>query len=329
MMQVLRAIRGRLRRGEPLPHLAPVPPRPPGAPRGRRTLVAGWFSYPQWGATAGDIIARDLVTDWLRQASHDVDVANAPPFDGGVDWRAVDPHDYDHVVFVCGPFPRTRHADQFLERFRGSRTIGVNLTMIESAAEWQPFDLLWERDSDRTVRPDITLLSAVPAVPVIGVCLVEPQWEYTSSAHAAAEAAIGRLTRSREMALVRIDTRLDRGGNPLRTPAEVESLIARMDAVITTRLHGTVLSIKSGVPPLVIDPVAGGAKVLRQAERLDWPVRFVADALDDAKLEAALDWCLSASASQRVLQCRASAYAEAASMRDEFIAAMQRSRVES
>ena len=36
-----------------------------------------------------------------------------------------------------------------------------------------------------------------------------------------------------------------------------------MDAVVTTRLHGTVLAIKNGVPPVVIDPIAGGRKVLR------------------------------------------------------------------
>ena len=49
----------------------------------------------------------------------------------------------------------------------------------------------------------------------------------------------------------------------LRTAEEVESLIARMDVVLTTRLHGLVLALKHGVPVVAIDPIAGGAKLRR------------------------------------------------------------------
>ena len=42
-----------------------------------------------------------------------------------------------------------------------------------------------------------------------------------------------RLTASRPMAAVRIDTRLDVNATGLRAAAEVESLIARMDVVVT------------------------------------------------------------------------------------------------
>ena len=70
---------------------------------------------------------------------------------------------------------------------------------------------------------------------------------------------------------VKIDTRLDTNQTGLRTPAEVESVIRKMDVVMTTRLHGLVLAIKNGVPVIAIDPVAGGAKIKRQAESIDWP----------------------------------------------------------
>lgn len=69
-----------------------------------KTLVAGWFSFELMGATAGDLMACDLVCEWLKKAEHLYDVALAQPFQGGVDWRAVDPQDYSYVVFVCGPF---------------------------------------------------------------------------------------------------------------------------------------------------------------------------------------------------------------------------------
>jgi hypothetical protein len=70
-----------------------------------KILVAGWFSFEKCNATAGDLMARDLVCEWIENAGHAYDIALAPPFVGGVDWRSVEPKTYSHVVFVCGPFP--------------------------------------------------------------------------------------------------------------------------------------------------------------------------------------------------------------------------------
>jgi exopolysaccharide biosynthesis predicted pyruvyltransferase EpsI len=75
------------------------------------------------------------------------------------------------------------------------------------------------------------------------------------------------------MAVIAIDTRLDENRTGLRTAGEVESLIARMDVVLTTRLHGMVLALKNGVPAIAIDSVAGGAKVRRQPTRSAGPSR--------------------------------------------------------
>src|SRR2546426_10023385 len=69
----------------------------------KRALVTGWFSFEGMGATSGDLVARDLARDWLAAAGFEVDVANAEPFTGGVDWGQSDPARYSHVVFVCGP----------------------------------------------------------------------------------------------------------------------------------------------------------------------------------------------------------------------------------
>jgi hypothetical protein len=39
------------------------------------------------GAFAGDLLAKDLVCSWLKEAGLTFDVAFALPFEGGVDWR--------------------------------------------------------------------------------------------------------------------------------------------------------------------------------------------------------------------------------------------------
>lgn len=89
-----------------------------------RVLVAGWFSFPGAGATAGDVLSRDLVCEWLSQASIAYDVATAPPFTGGVDWENADPSRYSHVIFACGPFDSSDQIELFLRRFSGSRMVG-------------------------------------------------------------------------------------------------------------------------------------------------------------------------------------------------------------
>src|SRR5215218_3850756 len=123
-----------------------------------RTMVAGWFSFEKKGATAGDLISLDLACEWLRRAGHTYDVALAPPFAGGVDWRTVDPETYSHLVFVCGPFPNRTSGRQILRRFTHCRLVGLNLSMIEPLDAWNPFDIIIERDSSYFSRPDITFL---------------------------------------------------------------------------------------------------------------------------------------------------------------------------
>jgi Polysaccharide pyruvyl transferase len=285
-----------------------------------KALVAGWFSFEQMGATAGDLLARDLVVEWLTDAGHDSDLAIAAPFTGGVHWATVDPETYDVVVFVCGPFGNGWPVTDFLRRFEGRRLVGIDLTMLEPLEEWNPFDLLIERDSNHAVNPDITFLAHPPTTPVIGVVRVHPQEEYGDRGrHRAVDEAIDRLLDGIDAARVPIDTRLDQNATGLRAPGEVESLIAKMDVVITTRLHGTVLSLKNGVPPLVIDPIAGGGKVLKQAATLGWPYVFTADSLDDNQLRTALATILKPEARADALACAARARDRAVQLRRRFI----------
>lgn len=131
----------------------------------RKVLVAGWFSFENGAATAGDLLARDVACEWLERAGFAYDVALAAPFCGGVDWRLVDPDAYSHVVIVCGPFVRGERITSLASHFSGRRLVGLNLTMAEPLDAWNPFDLLLERDSPQNSRPDITFLASSERVP--------------------------------------------------------------------------------------------------------------------------------------------------------------------
>jgi len=265
-----------------------------------KILLAGWFSFDDGHATAGDVLARDVVTRWLDVRGWRYDVAAAEPFQGDVRWELVGRDDYDAVLFVCGPFQRGELEERFLRHFDGAPLFGLNLSLPDELDSWNPFHRLWERDSSRTSRPDLVFLSDTPPVPVVGVCKVEP---YPGGLTDLTDSAIDSLVGARHAAVVRIDTRLDVNEVGLRTPAEVESLVARMDALVTTRLHGLVLALKNGVPVLAIDPEASGAKLSRQAETVGWPICFTADRLDSTALEEALDYCLTEEARALAREC--------------------------
>lgn len=289
-----------------------------------RALIAGWFSFEYMGATAGDLAVRDLVSDWLVKANIEHDVSNAPPFEGGVVWDQVDPGHYTHIVFVCGPFGNGPPVDAMLERFKHCRWFGLDLSMLQKLEEFNPFEVLWERDSDRDARPDLAFLHTPQPTPVVGVVRVHPQKEYGKRGlHEQANQKIESLLARHACVRVEIDTRLDENLTNLRTADEVEAAIARMDCVVTTRLHGTVLALKHGVPALALDPIAGGAKITRQTGVLDWPYCYLTEQAADEVLDNAFLACLSEQGRSRANQSRQAALQLLSGIDAEFIQAMR------
>ena len=289
-----------------------------------RALVAGWFSFEQCGATAGDLMARDVVGRWLDEAGLAYDIATAPPFVGGVDWRQASPEAYTHVVFVCGPFGNGPPVAEFLDRFRGRTLLGMNLSMLDAVENWNPFNALWERDSTRDARPDLSLLAPASTVPLIGLIRSHRQKEYGDRAwHDRLDPLIDRVLRERGGAVIEIDTCLEHNAGGLTTPEQVEAVIQRTDVVLTTRLHGTVLAIKNGVPAVALDPIAGGAKIAAQCRSLDWPYCLIADRADAGQLAAALDACLQPAARQLAVACRDRAVERLAPLREQFLQSLE------
>jgi UDP:flavonoid glycosyltransferase YjiC (YdhE family) len=110
--------------------------------------------------------------------------------------------------------------------------------------------------------------------------------------------------RQTRAAPLELDTRLDaRDALACRTAERFTSLIARVDAVVTTRLHGLVLALHAGVPAVALDPIAGGAKVAAQAAALGWPAARTVDEADLPGLAGLLDWCLTDEARARAADC--------------------------
>ena len=260
-----------------------------------KVLVAGWFSLRQGGATAGDVMARDVACAWLAERAIPFDVALEPALGDGVDWFRVAPARYSDLLFVCGPVGPELQVAELIDRFHSCRRTALNVSLVGDPA-WRPFDVVIERDGGGEGRPDLALGAPARRVPVVARVEIHRQAEYPSARPEAAHVAFDRLLAQREAAVLAVDTRLDPAVPGRRTAAEVEALIAAADVVLTTRLHGLVLALRAGLPALAVDPVPGGGKVLAQAHALSWPAALTVDDLDDELLERHLDWCMEPAA---------------------------------
>jgi hypothetical protein len=174
------------------------------------------------------------------------------------------------------------------------------------------FDVVIARDAPgAAARLDLATgpAAAAPALPVIGVALAHGQGEYGSARrHERVTEAIGAWLREAEVAVVALETRLDSVDWTLAArPEQLVSVIRRLDAIVTTRLHGLVLGLANQVPVLAVDPVAGGGKVSAQAAAWRWPATLPAEQAQSSTLEESLRWCLSAAGRDQARACAARA----------------------
>ena len=133
--------------------------------------------------------------------------------------------------------------------------------------------------------PDISLESTVKKVPVVGLIYVGNQKEYPNQRHDLVEKLVNDVVKEMDLAIVHIDTKLPNNEFGLTSISQIESVISAMDIIITTRLHGSLLSLRNGVPAISIDPVPNGAKVLAQMKTIGWPLAYPINKLNKTKLK--------------------------------------------
>jgi Polysaccharide pyruvyl transferase len=259
-----------------------------------RALVTGWFSFDEVIATIGDELVADEVCRWLAESGFGYDVAWASYLRRGVDWRAVDPDDYSHLIFASGPLSGHPLLRALTDRFAHSRRIALNVSVVDGAGPDLFHDVL-QRDG----RPDPAIAAAVSPRPVVGVAYAPEQDEYADRSRARhVRGLIERWLAERMLPSFEIQMDLFDGRHP-RIPAQVTSLIRKADVVVSMRLHAMVLAVAAGVPVIACDPIAGGAKVTAQASSLDWPLLLPAESVTAVTLDAALadaraDWISTA-----------------------------------
>jgi polysaccharide pyruvyl transferase len=291
---------------------------------GKHALLTGHFS------TVGDVESLTVVRGWLDEAGVTYD--QAPFFasvhaqmEGVLSLTDLDPSAYTHLVMICGPVwkEQLETVGFNLSAYRHCTRIGVNLTMIAPVAAWNPFEFLFERDSDRLTRPDLTFLADTGSVPVVGRCMVKRQSSYAGrERHEDARRLFDDAIDTNGFAAIDIDTRWYREGNGLRTPEQLLSALQRIDILFTNRLHGMVFALKAGLPVIAIDAVEGGAKVLAQAQEVGWPKCIPIEEATPARLNEAIEWCLTDEAREVARACRDAAAKDLGGLKSQFLTAI-------
>ncbi|MEU6404787.1 polysaccharide pyruvyl transferase family protein [Streptomyces sp. NPDC046985] len=263
-----------------------------------RTLLTGWFTFPDGEATAGDVLALHRVEDVLRRVPMPYDVAWSPGFrPAALHLDAVEPRRYGRLVFVCGPLHGPQIEDLH-RRFAHCVRVAVGTSVIDSGSPAAAgFHHVLARDAPAAAPvPDLAAgAPAVPARPVVGVVLTHGQHEYgRARRHEEVARRATSWLHGKDCARLELETRLDtRDWRLCATPGQLESVLARLDLVVTDRLHGLVLALRAGTPALAVDPVAGGAKVTAQARACGWPALVPAERLDAHALDRWWHWCLT------------------------------------
>jgi hypothetical protein len=271
-----------------------------------RVLVTGWASFEHGEATAGDVLSMRAVHSALREAGIDSELAWSPNYQAGFQTiQDADPARYTHVVFTCGP----AHGRQVLDlhhRYACCRRIAVGVSVLDPEdASVRGFHRVLARDDGTRSYPDLSLVEPTATTPVVGVILAPGQAEYGERGrHTGVHDELARWLTDLDCARLSLDTRLDtHDWRHCATPDQLTSVLARLDAIVSTRLHGLVLGIRMGVPVLAVDPVSGGGKVTAQARALGWPAVVPADKAHSGAFASWWDWCLSPPARSAAAGC--------------------------
>ncbi len=266
----------------------------------KRVLLAWWGAMDGDGETIGDLFAVWRVAVIAQSVGYAIDFASRYRC-GAMDrigastvkWAEVNPDDYDLLCFVCGPIVYQAGPFQdLIERFHEVKklAIGVSILPANVPGHGNPFDFVLARDGLPKPVGDIAFdpreLRDLPAARGnrVGLCFRGAQSEYGDDAcrDVRAEAIANRIARTIGGEIVLLDTRLF--GHPDQDKLIVDTF-ATCRFVVSTRLHGSLLSLALGRPAVAIDQTCNGAKVYQALNRIEWPYLLRADTASDADIE--------------------------------------------
>lgn len=275
-------------------------------------VLVWWGSYGyRGGPTLGDLLAVDNLSARLAAENIEHAVVSHPEFGFAGHFPVEDIYKIAparKVVFVCGPLTDNRDLRDFLAIHRKARKIAVGVSVLENHDRMnRRFDCIVGRDGVERSTFDLAISEITPPPATftkkpqtIGICVRGKQTEYGKARVALSDKAssiFDGLAADSGLRPVVIDTVLTRD-NP------AEAIAARfhaVDIVLTTRMHGALLSLAAGKPVIAIDQIPGGAKVSAVVGKTGWPFVYRAEEVSENMLAGVLKELLMGAARDRII----------------------------
>ncbi|RVD19619.1 capsular polysaccharide synthesis protein [Mesorhizobium sp. M4B.F.Ca.ET.017.02.2.1] len=292
-----------------------------GHASGRYTVIADplvkappvllcWYGSLKDNGTVGDLLAVQSVAARLKALGvnfRHLTASSAFEISGErITPEEVVHNDYATLVFVCGPVIKHHPiVETIVRRFPSARKIGISISLFapDHINYAQPFDIALAREGGPQRFEDVAILAPwrvtekrmrAPNEPlVVGLVLRGEQSEYgpNSSLHDRTSTltshVLNALTIKYQVKTVEIEHHLTRSG---RAPFEIEGLYSSCDLVLTSRFHGAILAMRSGVPFIAIDQIRGGGKLTNLLSTSGWPYVYrIEHANGDDMARAALE----------------------------------------
>jgi hypothetical protein len=268
--------------------------------------VLWWGSYEYGEVTVGDLMSVSALCAALARRGVSFDVVQdrkrchrpaVPGFeDRDAAWAEVDPTGYRAALFVCGPLPTEWPEGRArLTAFSAARRVAVGGTLTRPEALPAALDTFHEifcRDGFERAWMDLSPACDWPVAPApdragLGLC-----WRGYEGFYAGRGCGDRLVAETTALAAHRLGLPTRPIGTDILAdgpePAALDAQFGRVEAVVTTRLHGSLLSLRHGTPWIAIDQIVGGAKVRAMGAQLGWPDTWAVEALRLDALEAAL-----------------------------------------
>jgi hypothetical protein len=240
------------------------------------------------------------VVSSLRERGALVDVATCHKFEWHgaepVNWWTINPLRYRCVVFICGPVSDEWYFRLLFYKFGLARRVAVGVSIIDAnRSDARRFDEIVARDGlseshfDLSLAGDLTPSSIEKSTIVI--CLRGHQNEYGADACCSARVddLLWRVAERQGLTVTGVSTVVDPVTNTIE---DINRHFAHAKLVLTTRLHGSLIALRHGVPFVAVDQIKGGGKVSAVLGKLGWEYLYSAN-VKEAEIDSACKYILN------------------------------------
>lgn len=234
--------------------------------------------------TIGDLYALLRVASIARECALEVviiSIRNYQEFQSEnhtvINLHDASPQVGDILTFVCGPI--IKGSDDFRElirRFEHCRKLAIGVSILPkiSSDHWNPFDAVLPRDGGINNYGDFAFTpmhkESGKMGNYLGLCLRGEQLEYGNGEclYKTVDELANRIMAQSGFEVKYLDTRILEDYNV----AQIIKDFRDCKFIISSRMHGLLLSICLNIPCFAIDQIKGGAKVGAEAKRIGWPL---------------------------------------------------------